>query len=307
VGRILVQAGQPAADADLFQEPIADDFGAVADGFGAVAVADDAVSAADVAVAYVPHAANAGDDLEFPAALLRPACHLELLIPSRNEARRLPSTLTRTIEYLAAQTYSSSIVVIDNGSVDRTVDLASEVFSPTVPVSVIGCAQPGKGAAVRRGMRTSRARFVGYMDADLATPIETLDTVIPLLENGCQAVVGSRRADGAILAERQPFIRVVGGMAFRVMVNQVVPGVTDTQCGFKFFAGDLARSVARMLSIDGFAFDIELLSAVARRGISITEVPVVWSNKKGSTLRATTDGARAVADVLRLAHRNSAS
>lgn len=145
------------------------------------------------------------------------------------------------------------------------------------------------------------------MDADLATPIETLDVVIPLLEGGCQAVVGSRRINGAILAERQPFVRTVGGLAFRVMVNQVVPGVNDTQCGFKFFSGDLARSVARMLSIDGFAFDIELLSAVARRGVAITEVPVVWSNKKGSTLRAATDGARAVADVLRLARRTPAS
>jgi hypothetical protein len=306
VGEILVQAGQPAADADLFQVP-ADGFGAAADGAVAVAYVPNPADAGDDAVAYVPDGAVSGDDLEFPAALLRPACHLELLIPSRNEARRLPSTLTRTIEYLEAQTYSSSIVVIDNGSIDHTVDLASQVCSPTVPVSVIGCAQPGKGAAVRRGIRTSRARFVGYMDADLATPIETLDAVIPLLENGCQAVVGSRRTDGAVLVERQPFIRVVGGMAFRVMVNQVVRGVTDTQCGFKFFAGDLARSVAPMLSIDGFAFDIELLSAVARRGVAITEVPVVWSNKKGSTLRAKTDGARAVADVLRLAHRMSAS
>jgi dolichyl-phosphate beta-glucosyltransferase len=293
VGRILVPAGQPAADADLFQEPAADGFGVAA--------------TSAVAVDYVMDAADSGDEPEFPAVLLRPPCHLELLIPSRNEAQRLPSTLTRAIEYLEAQKYSSSIVVIDNGSIDRTVDLASGVRSPSVPVSVIGCAQPGKGAAVRRGMSTSRARFVGYMDADLATPIETLDVVIPLLENGCQAVVGSRRINGAVLVERQPLVRVLGGMAFRAMVNQVVRGVADTQCGFKFFAGDLARSVAGMMSIDGFAFDIELLSAVARRGIPITEVPVVWSNKKGSTLRAKTDGARAVADVLRLAHRMSAS
>jgi dolichyl-phosphate beta-glucosyltransferase len=292
VGGILMQAGQPASDAGLIPGPAPV---LAPDGFG--------VAADAVAVARVPEASDAGHDADFPVSLLRPACHLEILIPSRNEARRLPSTLTRTIEYLEAQTYSSSVVVIDNGSIYHTVDLASGVRSPSVPVSVIGCAQPGKGAAVRRGIRTSRARFVGYMDADLATPIETLDVVIPLLESGCQAVVGSRRIDGAVLAERQPFIRVVGGMAFRVMVNQVVRGVTDTQCGFKFFAGDLARSVARMLSIDGFAFDIELLSAVARRGVPITEVPVVWSNKKGSTLRAVTDGARAVKDVIRVARR----
>lgn len=285
MGGILMQATQPAAGLDLLQDP----------------------AAGPVPAARTPADADSGPDHDFPVGLLRPSCDLEILIPSRNEARRLPSTLTRTIEYLEAQTYSSSVVVIDNNSIDHTVDLASGVRSPNVLVSVIGCAQPGKGAAVRRGIRTSRARFVGYMDADLATPIETLDVVIPLLESGCQAVVGSRRISGAILAERQPFVRTVGGLAFRVMVNQVVPGVNDTQCGFKFFTGDLARSVARMLSIDGFAFDIELLSAVARRGVAITEVPVVWSNKKGSTLRAATDGARAVADVLRLARRTPAS
>lgn len=251
------------------------------------------------------HTAGVGDAAQpdIPANLLRAFCHLEILIPTLNEARRLPNTLMSTTEYLEAQPYSSSVVVIDNGSLDQTVDLVSRVRSGRVPVSVIGCAQPGKGAAVRRGMCTSRARFVGYMDADLATPIETLDVVLPLLEAGCQAVVGSRRVDGAILAQRQPFLRLVGGLAFRMMANRVLRGIADTQCGFKFFAGDLARTIACQLSIDGFAFDIELLWAVMQRGVPVTEVPVMWSDRDGSTLRIMADGKRAVADVLRLTRR----
>jgi dolichyl-phosphate beta-glucosyltransferase len=296
VGVIIASASRLAADVDIGPDPTA---GLKPDGRASVATAS--------ATVRVPWAAGSGPQPNLPAGLLRAQCVLEILIPSLNEALRLPATLTRTIEYLEAQTYSSSIVVVDNGSIDRTVDVATAVSSRNVPVTVIGCAQPGKGAAVRRGIRTSRAQYVGFMDADLATPIETLDVVVPLLENGCQAVVGSRRAEGAVLAERQPFLRTMGGMAFRAMVNQVVRGITDTQCGFKFFAGDLARSVAQTLSIDGFAFDIELLSAIAQQGVSITEVPVVWSNQKGSTLRAGTDGARAVADVLRLARRAPAS
>lgn len=246
---------------------------------------------------------TAGAETGIPANLLRSPRHLEVLIPARNEARRLPRTLMRTIEYLEAQPYSSSLVVIDNGSVDRTVDLASRVRSNRVSVSVIGCTQPGKGAAVRRGILTSRARFLGYMDADLATPIETLDFVLPLLETNCQAVVGSRRVGGAIYAERQPFHRTIGGTVFRLMANRVLGGIADTQCGFKFFVGDLARTVARQLRVDGFAFDIELLWAVTQLGIPVTEVPVVWSDREGSTLRAVPDGARALADVLRLARR----
>jgi glycosyltransferase involved in cell wall biosynthesis len=252
--------------------------------------------------AHTPGTRNSAQ-ADIPTTLLRASCDLEILIPTLNEARRLPETLMRTIEYLEAQTYSSSVVVIDNGSIDQTVDLAARVRSSQVPVSVIGCAQPGKGAAVRRGICTSRARFVGYMDADLATPIETLDIVVPLLETGCQAVVGSRRVAGAMLAQRQPFRRLMGGLAFRMMANRVLHGIADTQCGFKFFAGDLVRTVACQLSIDGFAFDIELLWSVIRSGVPVTEVPVVWSDREGSTLRAMTDGTRAVADVLRLTRR----
>ena len=234
---------------------------------------------------------------------MRETCDLEILIPSLNEAGRLPGTLDRTIEYLAAQRYSSSVVVIDNGSIDQTVDLVAQMRPGRVPVSVIGCARPGKGAAVRRGIQTSRARFVGYMDADLATPIETLDAVVPLLTSGSQAVVASRRVDGAVFAQRQPFLRLVGGIAFRVMADRVLRGIADTQCGFKFFSGDLARAVAGQLSIDGFAFDVELLSAVVQRGATVTEVPVVWTDRKGSSLRPGTDGARAIADMFRLSRR----
>jgi dolichyl-phosphate beta-glucosyltransferase len=228
--------------------------------------------------------ADSGLQQDLLAALVRPPCHLEILIPSLNEAERLPRTLIRTIEYLEAQAYSSSLVVVDNGSFDQTVDLVRRVRSRRVPVSVIGCAQSGKGAAVRRGMRTSGARFVGYMDADLATPIETVDVVMPLLEQGSQAVVGSRHVHGAVFADRQPLLRLASSMAFRAMASRVLRGIADSQCGFKFFAGDLARVVSRHLSIDGFAFDVELLWTVIERGIPVTEIPVVWSDRKGAAL-----------------------
>jgi dolichyl-phosphate beta-glucosyltransferase len=245
------------------------------------------------------------EEPDVPAVLLRASCHLEVLIPARDEARRLPYTLMRTVRYLEAQSYSSSVVVIDNGSVDQTTDLVARTRSERVPVHLTGCAQPGKGAAVRRGFLTSRARLVGYMDADLATPIETLDIVVPLL-GAFQAVVGSRRISGAALAERQPAHRAVSGMVFRAMANRVLPGFADTQCGFKFFNGDLARTVARQLRIDGFAFDVELLRAITDMGVPVKEIPVVWSDKEGSTLHALRDGARAVADLHRLAHRRTA-
>lgn len=241
-------------------------------------------------------------ELGVPAVLLREPCYLEVLIPARNEARRLPRTLTRTIRYLEEQPYSSAVVVIDNGSVDQTTDLVARKWSDRVPVHLTGCARPGKGAAVRRGIITSRAHLIGYMDADLATPIETLDVVIPLLSD-CQAVVGSRRVSGASFAQRQPVHRNIGSMVFRIMAQQVLRGLADTQCGFKFFAGDLARTIARKLSIDGFAFDVEMLRAITEMGLPIKEVPVIWSDVKGSTLHALRDGTRAAVDLYHLSRK----
>ena len=241
-------------------------------------------------------------ETQIPHRLMRPPCDLEILIPALDEARRLPATLKRTVHYLEKQQYSSCVVVIDNGSVDKTSDLATEHWSDIVPVRLIGCAQIGKGAAVRRGILTSSARFVGYMDADLATPIETLDIVMPLLSD-FHAVVGSRHVAGAELARRQPFLRVITGLLFRTATHWILPGLADTQCGFKFFSGDVARAVARHLSIDGFAFDLELLKSVIEFGIPVKEIPVVWSNVDGSTLRTMRDGLRALGDVLSLARR----
>jgi len=252
--------------------------------------------------AKIPSPPRFTEHLDIPAVLMRDPCYLEILIPARNEARRLPHTLMRTIQYLEKQQYSSSVVVVDNGSFDKTADVVVNAWSDRVPVRLTGCARPGKGAAVRRGILTSRAHFIGYMDADLATPIETLDAVIPLL-GASPAVVGSRRISGASLARRQPVHRTMGSIVFRAMTQRVLRGLTDTQCGFKFFAGDLARTVACQLSIDGFAFDVEMLLAITEMGVAIKEIPVIWSDAKESTLHSLRDGTRAAADLYRLAHR----
>jgi dolichyl-phosphate beta-glucosyltransferase len=250
-------------------------------------------------------AAFAPDRVDIPVCLMRSPYYLEVMIPARDEAMRLPHTLGATVRYLEAQPYSSSVVVVDNGSADRTVDLVTRIRSPRVAIDVIGCAELGKGFAVRRGIVTSQARFIGYMDADLATPIETLDLVVPLLECGYQAVVGSRHVEGAIRAERQSVHRVLGGMFFRAMAHQALPGIADTQCGFKFFEGRLVRAFAHELRVAGYAFDVELLGRIIEQGMPVKEIPVVWSDKDGSTFRALRDGTRSAIDVLHLARRRA--
>jgi len=240
-----------------------------------------------------------------PAALMRPPCDVEILIPAKNEARRLPHALFRMIRYLEAQPYSCALAVIDNGSVDRTVNLVKRLGAGRVPIHLVGCAERGKGAAVRRGVLTSSARYVGYMDADLATPIETLDFIVPLLKGGYDAVIGSRHIGGATLAEPQAGSRVLGGAVFRFLAQRILPGIEDSQCGCKFFTAETARAAIRDLRVTGFAFDVELLRAVLALDVNIVEIPVVWSDQEGSTLNGLRDGVKAAADVFRLGRRSA--
>ncbi|MFI8520700.1 glycosyltransferase [Streptomyces sp. NPDC085481] len=239
-----------------------------------------------------------------PRSLTRPPVELELIIPAFNEQRRLPSTVAATLRYLDGRPWSSAVVVVDNNSVDGTLDALDRFTgSPTgldVGFHVIGCGDQGKGAAVRRGIATSSARFVGFADADNATPIDTLDRVVELLRAGHGAVIASRHAPGAHLEVEQSALRRGGGALFRTLAHLTLPDIADTQCGFKFFDGTLAREIAGDCRIDGFAFDVELLAHVVRAGRDVVEVPVDWTDMAGSTFSARRDGLRSMADLLRI-------
>lgn len=231
--------------------------------------------------------------------LHRPPVDLEVIIPVLNEQNRLPRTLAVATSFLADRGLDASIVVVDNGSVDRTVDVAVR-GSARVPVHLLGCSAPGKGAAVRRGILTGSSRVVGFMDADLATPMETLEAVLPLLAAGHAAVVASRHIDGSSMEVEQGSFRQLGGRAFRTISRLAVPKVADTQCGFKFFDGRIARDVAADCVVDGFAFDVELLARIIAAGHEVVEVPVRWTDVDGSTFSATRDGLRSMWDALQV-------
>jgi dolichyl-phosphate beta-glucosyltransferase len=232
---------------------------------------------------------------------LRPPVDLEIIVPALNEERRLASTIAASVEHLAAQPWTSAIVVVDNGSVDRTSDVVRQFSGRAVPVSVIGCARLGKGAAVRRGIVTSTAGIVGFMDADLATPIETIDRVLPLLATGCDAVIGSRHAALATLRLGQPLHRRVGGWAFRRLSRQLLSEFADTQCGFKFFRREVIAPLVASARVDGFAFDVEMLAQLVYAGHRVVEIPVDWTNDAASTFSAWRHGWTTFHDVLRLA------
>lgn len=231
---------------------------------------------------------------------------LEIIVPARNEEARLPSGLSALCAKAAALPPGVGIIVVDSASTDQTAAIAAQWPAGPVPVRLVGCDRAGKGAAVRAGLLASRAPLVGFCDADMATGLSALDDAIERLRAGHQVVIGSRAHPASVVRVRHSRVRKAGAAIFRWVARRVVPGVGDTQCGFKFFSGPLARQVARDLRATGFAFDIELLARCRQLGAELLEVPVNWRDVPGSTFSIRRHSVAAFAEVaaIRLALRS---
>lgn len=216
---------------------------------------------------------------------------LELIIPAFNEEARIGNTVRAIADRLGTLDVDASIRVVDNGSTDRTADAVDTAAATSaVPVTLLACARQGKGAAVARGVLTSSARWVGFCDADLATPAEAVDDAVRFLRQGWPVVIGSRHAAGSQVTQRQPMLRDLGGRMFWRLARGVAGQLSDTQCGFKFFDGDVARTLFARCTLEGFAFDVEVLAAALALGLAIKELPVSWTHQEGSTFRPLRDG-----------------
>jgi len=229
---------------------------------------------------------------------------LDVVIPAYNELARLPETLRETVRFLAEMPWRTRVIVVDNGSVDGTAaaaaDAAREFAAGRVQVDVIGCSRPGKGAAVRRGILAGSAPLVGFFDADLATPLETLPAAVAALQGGADAVIASRHVPGSSFVLPQPLTRRLGGHVFRALSGSLVRGVADTQCGFKFFQRAAVRAALVRTRTTGFAFDVELLARIQRDGGEVVELPVAWTDRAGSTFHPVRDGVASYKAVLAL-------
>ena len=230
---------------------------------------------------------------------------VDVVIPAYNESTRLPETLRETVRFLSGMPWRSRVLVVDNGSVDGTAGAAAEIAAEVggaerVAVDVIGCSRPGKGAAVRRGILAGRAPLVGFFDADLATPLDTLPAAIAALRGGAAAAIASRHVPGARFVETQPLTRRLGGHVFRTLSGALVPGVADTQCGFKFFRRPVVTAALVRTRTTGFAFDVELLHRIQRDGGEVVELPVAWTDRAGSTFHPVRDGIASYRAVLAL-------
>jgi dolichyl-phosphate beta-glucosyltransferase len=232
---------------------------------------------------------------------------VQLIIPAYNEERRLPTTLKALRAYALSTAEVPrpplEVLVVDNGSTDRTAEVARGLDSPAMPVRVMRCDERGKGAAVRAGIATTTSDVVGFMDADGATGLEAFGSATALLAGGADVVIGSRAAPGACTEARHTKIRSVGAAAYRRAAAALVPGIGDTQCGFKILRGELARDVFACCATRGFSFDVEMLARCREVHAEVVEFPVVWADVPGSTFSPLRHGLRSFAELVTIAWR----
>jgi len=214
--------------------------------------------------------------------------YLSVIIPAYNEEKRLPQTLKEINEYLKSQNYESEIIVVSDGSTDRTCEIVEEMKSEIKNLKLI-CEKinRGKGYGVKIGMLNAKGKYRLFTDADNSTPISEIEKFWPEFEKGADVVIGSRDIKGAILDPPQPLFRRFVGEVFKYL-RKIIVGlwkIEDSQCGFKCFKKEAAEKIFPKCKIERFAFDAEILLIAEKIGFKIKEVPVYWKNDLRSKVK----------------------
>ena len=201
---------------------------------------------------------------------------VSIIIPAYNEENRIPATLEKIATFLKAQDFTYEVIVVENGSQDRTYEITQEFVETHDNFRVLRQTQSGKGRAIRRGMLEAKGAYRFMCDADLSMPIEELPRFLPPNFTGNPVVIGSREAPGAVRYD-EPNYRHIGGRLLNYLIRLLaLPGINDTQCGFKSFREDAALDLFSKQTIMGWSFDVEILFLARRRGYAIMELPIPW-------------------------------
>lgn len=232
--------------------------------------------------------------------LVPPTPYLSLIIPAYNEEQRLPASLRSVYEFVSKQSYAWEVVVVENGSSDNTLRIAQEFADKHTGFHVLQANGRGKGLAVRQGMLFAQGEWRMMLDADLSMPVNEIPRFIPPAIQNSEVIIASREAPGAV-RYNEPEVRHIGGRVINAMIRLLaLPGLHDTQCGFKCFSARAAQELFTRQTIDGWSFDVEILYLARKRGYKITELPIPWYYSDQSHVRPVADTLAMLADILRI-------
>lgn len=228
---------------------------------------------------------------------------VSVVIPAFNEAARLPRTLDEIVGYLRGTGWDWEVRIVDDGSVDATATVAERWTDVEPRVILQSGPHLGKGGAVKAGLLAARAEFRFICDADLSMPIAELARFLPPQLEGADVAIGTREGAGARRIG-EPVRRHLVGRLFNYLVQaMLLPGLNDTQCGFKLFRASAVDRVFPRVSIDGWSFDIEALCIARTLGLRVVEVPIEWHYREESRLNVLRDGVRMFGELLYIRRR----
>ena len=225
---------------------------------------------------------------------------LSIIIPAHNEEERLPGTLEEIHNFIDEQDYSSEIIVVENGSEDRTLEIALKFESQIPRLKVLHEDNRGKGLAVKRGMLEASGDYRFFLDVDLSMPITELNRFVPPELENAEIAIGSREAPGAVRYNEPEYRHIVGRIFNSFVRLMALPDLHDTQCGFKCFRGDIAEELFTQQTMDGMSFDVEVLYIAKKRGYKIFEIPIPWYFNPDSRVKLIKDSVHMWLDLIRI-------
>lgn len=223
---------------------------------------------------------------------------LSLIIPAFNEEGRLAETLQKVSDFIDAQSYTTEVLIIENGSTDRTFEIAQAFSNDHPQFAVHKLAERGKGLAVKHGMLAASGEYRMMLDADLSMPIDQVSRFLPPQLQNVDIAIASREAPGAV-RYNEPEYRHFGGRVINAMIRILaMPGFQDTQCGFKCFTAKAAQDLFPRQTLKGWAFDVEVLFIARKRGYTIVELPIPWYYYSQSHVKPVPDALRMFMDLI---------
>jgi dolichyl-phosphate beta-glucosyltransferase len=231
---------------------------------------------------------------------------LSIIIPAHNEAARLPKTLQEVHQFVTGLPYEAEVLVVENASSDATAAIVRQAIAVMPELRLLELTEPGKGNAIHHGMLQAKGAYRFMADADLSMPIAQVSRFIPPQLENADIAIASREVKGARRIDEPEFRHFVGRVFNALVQLLVLPGIQDSQCGFKCFTAEAAAQIFPLQTEKGWSFDVELLAIAREKGLRIVAVPIDWTYSAGSRMNVFKEAFRMAGDLLRIRRKRRA-